>query len=40
MAQIDSVNSEDFCGASFEDVVNDTIEEHISQWSNKTYQEF
>ncbi|CAI2192408.1 19581_t:CDS:1, partial [Funneliformis geosporum] len=33
-------DSEDFCGASFEDAVNDIIEKYISQWPNDTYQEF
>ncbi|CAG8633608.1 4050_t:CDS:2 [Funneliformis caledonium] len=36
----DSVDSEDFCGASFEDAVNDIINEHIPQWPNEIYQEF
>ncbi|CAG8761077.1 1812_t:CDS:1, partial [Funneliformis caledonium] len=27
----DSVDSEDFCGASFEDAINDIINKHISQ---------
>ena len=38
--EIDSVDSEDFREASFEDAVNEAIEEVISQWPNQTYQEF
>ncbi|CAG8661270.1 15339_t:CDS:2 [Funneliformis caledonium] len=36
----DLVDSEDFCEASFEDAVNDMIDEHILQWPNEIYQKF
>jgi hypothetical protein len=38
--ETDSVDSEDFRGASFEDAVNETLDDNISQWPNEVYQEF
>lgn len=39
-SDIDSVDSEDFHGASFEDAVNATLDINISQWPNEIYKEF
>uniref|UniRef100_U9SL69 C2H2-type domain-containing protein n=1 Tax=Rhizophagus irregularis (strain DAOM 181602 / DAOM 197198 / MUCL 43194) TaxID=747089 RepID=U9SL69_RHIID len=39
-SDIDSVDSEDFHGASFEDAVNATLNINISQWPNEIYKEF
>ncbi|CAG8781677.1 7917_t:CDS:2, partial [Gigaspora rosea] len=38
--EIDSVDFEDFYGASFENAVNEMIENHIPEWPNEIYQEF
>ena len=39
--EVDSVDSEDFHGASFEDAVNETLnDDFVQQWPNKIYKEF
>ena len=38
--ETDSVDSEDFYGASFEDAVNETFDDNNPQWPNEIYQEF
>jgi hypothetical protein len=38
--ETDSVDSEDFRGASFEDAVNETLDDSVQQWPNEIYQEF
>ena len=38
--EIDLVDSEDFHGANFEDVVNETLDDFVQQWPNEIYQEF
>ncbi|RGB39361.1 hypothetical protein C1646_754602 [Rhizophagus diaphanus] len=38
--ETDSVDSDDFCEASFEDAVNETLDDNTPQWPNETYQEF
>jgi hypothetical protein len=38
--ETDSVDSEDFHGASFEDAVNESLDNSIQQWPNDIYQEF
>ncbi|CAG8599000.1 4042_t:CDS:1, partial [Gigaspora rosea] len=35
--EIDSVDSEDFHRASFENAVNEIIENHIPEWPNEIY---
>ena len=38
--ETDSVDSEDFHGANFEDAVNETLDDFVQQWPNEIYQAF
>lgn len=38
--EIDPVDSEDFQGASFEDAVNEALNDSVLQWPNEIYREF